>query len=129
MTEGLALSLDPAQLEGLADLIAERLAEQTRTSGLVDARAVARFLSVEESYVYEHAAELGARRLGTGPKARLRFSLRDVDERVSCLRSRESTAQEVASAKASRRRRTSPLGTSVPLLPIRGQKGPRKAVP
>jgi hypothetical protein len=35
----------------------------------------AAYLAVEESYVYEQAAELGARRLGLGPKPRLRFSL------------------------------------------------------
>src|SRR5690242_13253040 len=44
---------------------------------------VAGYLAVDRSYVYEHADELGARRLGTGPKARLRFALEDVDRAIA----------------------------------------------
>jgi hypothetical protein len=50
---------------------------------LVDARSLAAYLGVGVSWVYEHADELGARRLGSGPKARLRFSLEEVDERLT----------------------------------------------
>jgi excisionase family DNA binding protein len=42
-------------------------------SRLLTPAELAEYLSVERSYVYEHASELGAIRLGTGPKARLRF--------------------------------------------------------
>jgi hypothetical protein len=57
---------------------------------LVDVRELATYLSVEPSWVYEHAAELGARRLGTRPKARRRFDLAEVDERLrACPGSRE----------------------------------------
>lgn len=48
---------------------------------LVDAVTVAAYLRVSRGYVYEHADELGCRRLGSGPRARLRFSLAEVDER------------------------------------------------
>ena len=37
-------------------------------TSLVDARALAEYLGVSVGYVYEHAAELGARRLGSGPR-------------------------------------------------------------
>jgi len=89
--------------------------------GFVDAQAVADYLGVTRSYIYEHAVELGARRLGTGPKARLRFSLEDVEAAVSCSQSRGPVEAEIGTATPSRRRRRqSDSGTSVPLLPIRG---------
>ena len=92
---------------------------------LVDARTVADYLGVSVAYVYEHADELGARRLGDGPKARLRFSLEEVDLRLTvCPASRESelSGSGVAQPK-SRRRRSSGLGSGVELLPIRGSGG------
>ena len=46
-------------------------------------------LMVEASFVYEHAVELGAMRLGSGPRARLRFDLEDV---VAPPRARDSGA-------------------------------------
>jgi hypothetical protein len=90
---------------------------------LVDAVRVAEHLGVSRDFVYEHAVELGARRLGSGPRARLRFDLAEVDSRLtSCSRSRGS--EEAGSRtveRVRRRRRTSGLGTSVPLLPIRAR--------
>jgi hypothetical protein len=78
-------------------------------------------LQVEPSFIYSHAAELGAMRLGTGPRARLRFDLEDVKRRISCQTGRESVEPDAASQAASRRRRRRSMGTNVPLLPIRGQ--------
>jgi hypothetical protein len=90
---------------------------------LVDAATVARYLGVERSYVYEHAVELGARRLGTGPKARLRFSLAEIDERISCSTGRGSESDvSPAPVPIRRRRGRRDLGTSVRLLPIRGRR-------
>ena len=81
------------------------------------AREVAAHLGVETSYVYEHAAKLGARRLGTGPKARLRFRLALVDEALLPL---TQPSDGPSRPRARRRRRASrPAGTHVPLLPIR----------
>ena len=93
---------------------------------LIDAAAVAEYLAVERSWVYEHADELNARRLGSGPKARLRFSLEDVDRALTpCFTSKGSeTSVSPAPMRISRGRRTSGLGTSVVLLPIRGGEGP-----
>jgi hypothetical protein len=89
---------------------------------LVDAQAVADYLDVERGWVYAHADSLGVRRLGTGPRARLRFSLAEVDERLSaCLAGRESTVADPAPAAASPPRRRRRMGTSVELLPIRGR--------
>jgi hypothetical protein len=89
---------------------------------LVGVRELAEYLSVAPSYVYEHADQLGARRLGTGPKPRLRFSLSEVDERLSaCSASRQSDEPISAPQAASRRRARPALGTNVELLPIRGR--------
>lgn len=91
---------------------------------LVDAARVAAYLGVSRDYVYEHAGELGARRLGSGPRARLRFDLAEVDRRLtSCAPGRGSEAAESRTVERnSRRRRASSLGTSVPLLPIKGRE-------
>ena len=90
--------------------------------GLVDALEVANYLGVDRSWVYEHADELGARRLGNGPRARLRFSLAEVDERLSaCSAGRESATPEPAPRGALRPRRRRRMGTTGELLPIRGR--------
>jgi hypothetical protein len=75
----------------LAEAIARRVVELLRTeetpphSGrLVDAATLARELGVERDWVYAHADELGAVRLG-GPKGRLRFDRREVDERLRAI--------------------------------------------
>lgn len=116
------MTLDPEQLEQLADLVAERVSLPAARSPLVGVREVAAYLAVDPSWVYAHAAELGARRLGSGPRAPLRFSLADVDAGLSlCPPCSESRRAEVTANAASRRRRRNRSGTSVTLLPVRGQ--------
>jgi hypothetical protein len=91
---------------------------------LLTPNELAAFLVVDRSYVYEHADELGALRLGAGPKARLRFDLEDVKRRLgatSCWVSRESDDAEPAIRAVKGRRRRRRAGTSVQLLPIRGR--------
>jgi len=72
-----AVRLADDQLEQLADMIAERLAARSQhdapADGLLDAGQLARKLGVSVSYVRAHASELGAIRIGTGPKPRVRF--------------------------------------------------------
>jgi hypothetical protein len=71
--------LTDGDVEAIAEATAMRLAEMVGaapgTFALVDARQLARDLGVSLDYVYAHAAELGAMRLGSGPKARIRFDL------------------------------------------------------
>jgi hypothetical protein len=89
--------------------------------GLVDAAVVAGYLGVERGWVYEHSDELAVRRLGVGPRARLRFSLEEVDRVLTgCTAGRKSEAPEPVPSVSSRRRRQTSSGTSVELLPIRG---------
>ncbi|MGE5281803.1 MAG: helix-turn-helix domain-containing protein [Chloroflexota bacterium] len=49
---------------------------------LLTAAEVARWWGVDRSWVYNHAAELGARRLGSGRRPRLRFDPDEVAERL-----------------------------------------------
>jgi hypothetical protein len=71
--------LTDGDVEAIAEATATRLAEIVSaapgTFALVDARQLARDLGVSLDYVYAHATELGAMRLGSGPKARIRFDL------------------------------------------------------
>jgi hypothetical protein len=67
-------------LDRLAEEVARRLAARLgglmpgQTEALVDAAEIARIYGKTRSWVYEHAGELGAVRLGNGPRPRLAFS-------------------------------------------------------
>lgn len=89
----------------------------------LDADGVARLLNVERDFVYRHAARLGARRLGDGSRARLRFRLADVEAAFPCVTSKGSPATEPRASKPRTRQSASAgFGTDVPLLPIGGVK-------
>lgn len=80
-TERARDGLDNAHVEALAKRVVELLRADDPESAarrLVDAATLAAELGVERSWVYEHANELHPIRLGTGPKARLRFDVRIV---------------------------------------------------
>jgi hypothetical protein len=103
----------------LADLIVERL--ETRhldPPRWVGADRVADHLGVEVSYVYEHANELDARRLGSGPRARLRVRL-DLVDAALLRKDRAAEPPRPRGITARRRRRSRGPSTHVPLLPIR----------
>jgi hypothetical protein len=90
---------------------------------MLDALDVAAHVGADRAWVYEHRDELGARQLGSGPKARLRFSLEDVDRAIACFVSRESEQSLGGVVEPVRRRRHGrALGTTVALLPVRGQE-------
>lgn len=73
------MRLEEADIEAIASRVVELLSRQADTPSvrLVDAAQLASVLAVERDWVYEHARELGAIRLG-GPHGRLRFDLRQV---------------------------------------------------
>ena len=68
--------LDPQAVEAIARRVVEIL-ERRGLKGreLVDAAELARRFGIERSWVYSHAIELGAVKLGQGSKPRLRFDL------------------------------------------------------
>ncbi len=103
----------------LVDAIAERVVEMLSADGarsgrgLVSAAEVARELNVGRQWVYEHAEELGARRLGDGPRGRLRFDLETVRAASVCLISKHSQGQN-ASAGAESAAAPEPRGRRLP---------------
>src|SRR4051812_14056174 len=76
------MTLDAEDIEAIARRVAEFVGP---AGGLVDAKSVAAALQVERDWVYAHARELGVMRLGGGPKARLRFDLAEVRQRMAAL--------------------------------------------
>jgi hypothetical protein len=77
------VKLDPGEAERIASLVAAALRREPPPRFL-DAAATARILGVERDWVYEHAEELGAIRLG-GVRGRLRFDARRVCERFEVV--------------------------------------------
>jgi hypothetical protein len=70
----IAAAVAPTVARTVTEHILELL-DDRQTAGLVDAVGLADALGVDRSWVYEHADQLGAIRLGTGPRPRLRFEL------------------------------------------------------
>lgn len=86
---------------------------------LVDASVLAGVLGVSRAFVYEHSEELGAVRLGAGPRARLRFSPdRALERLTSCSGSRGSSAPQAPQPSAPRRRTSRATLPAAQLLPI-----------
>lgn len=88
----LADRLSAIVVERVLELIREE-ALSARTSGpptWIDAQEVARRLGVTREWVYEHAGELGAAKIGNGPRPRLRFPPRLVEDRAADAHNRTS---------------------------------------
>lgn len=109
-----AIRLDEASVEAVAHRVAELLRGESTAGELVDVAEVARRFNVSRDYVYEHAAELGAVRLGGGPRARLRFDLETVAERLG--------ASAESPPRLARPRRRGAKAPGAELLPVRGSK-------
>jgi hypothetical protein len=91
--------LTDEQLDALADRITERLrVAPAADAGLVDARQLAARLGVARSFVYQHAAELGGKRISK--RGRLRFDL------AEAMATFAASELEAPSPKPRRRRRT-----------------------
>jgi hypothetical protein len=120
---------DDDALDRLADLLAERLAVRlsglapARAEPLVDAAEIARLNGKTRSWVYEHAGELGAVRLGSGRRPRLGFSparvaaaLEKVDEPAPMK------LPQIATPRRGRRPRTDRTPSGAELLRVRGHE-------
>jgi predicted DNA-binding transcriptional regulator AlpA len=123
VVEVMRVDLDPSVIAAIADRLSDavvaRVVEAMRVEGLIaearpandwlDAQEVARRLGVCREWVYEHAEQLGASRIGTGPRPRLRFPPQVLD-----LPRGNSTSPQAAT------RSTSPRGRTNGLIPIHG---------
>jgi hypothetical protein len=111
--------LHPADVEMIADRVAAKILAEFRSTdpsppatGLLDAKQLATKLNVSAGWIYEHANELGAQRLGTGSKPRLRFDQRIAEPAIAGIGTQAAPV---------RQRRRERINTSdVPLLPIAG---------
>jgi hypothetical protein len=106
-------------VERIGDAIVERVVKAITAEGLdarltpkpkvwLDAREAANRLGVTREWVYEHANELGATRIGSGPRPRLRFPAELLDRKAQASRPH---GEDAAHAKP----RSKPAG----LIPIR----------
>jgi hypothetical protein len=118
---------DDAALDLLADLLVDRLAARLgglmpeRVEPLVDAVEIARLFGRTRSWVYEHAGELGAVRLGSGPRPRLGFSPGRVAAHFEqASKPTPVTVPRPAQTRRTRRRRADRTASGAELLRIRG---------
>jgi AraC-like DNA-binding protein len=119
------IRLDPESVEAIAVRVAELLREEAPSDArLLPASEVARRFGLSRDYLYRHAEELGAVRVGDGKRPRLRFDPEVVAERLSARSIRRGSEPRKARPKAKprRARRTGPRSGPA-LLPIRPTKG------
>ncbi len=116
-----AAELTPHAIEQIAQRVAQLLHERSDTSSqpaqLLDAAQLATHLGVTRTWVYEHAHQLGAIRLGTGTKARLRFDLDTATNAIERLQEKPSPDPMKSESPRLGRPRSRQQAT-VPLLPI-----------
>jgi hypothetical protein len=121
--ERLPASGEDHPLERLVELLAGRVAERLAPliasgapglpEGLVDAHEIARRMGRSRWWVYEHAGELGAFRLGHGPRARLGFSPERAEAYLKAAADVRAPVPSPPRARPKRRRSTR---TTVELL-------------
>jgi len=117
------IKLDPQAVEAVARKVVELLeARGVQQRALVDAAELARLFGIERSWVYTHAIELGAVKLGNGKKPRLRF---DPEIAVRVLRKVGDGMEADPPARSGERAdRPRVEERRAKLLPIRGDDDP-----
>lgn len=115
------IKLDPPTVEAIARRVVEILERRgLQSRELVDAAELARRFGIERSWVYSHAIELGAVKLGSGPKPRLRFDPQ-IAARVLRKAGERMAADPPARSGKRADRPSAGGGSEVQLLPIRGE--------
>lgn len=104
------VQLAPESIEAIAQRVAE-LVRDPETVQFIDAEEVAHRFGVSREWVYAHAEELGAVRVGEGPRPRLRFDVKKVSERFGSLAGSREPQRENRSAVR--------WGGDLELLPIK----------
>jgi hypothetical protein len=105
--------LQPDDIEAIARRVADLLGDApAHRPQYLDTAAVARMLNASEEWVREHAAELGAVRLGDSPRGPLRFDPAQVTDAIESRR--------LARSRATTQRRPGPPRSHarVKLLPL-----------
>lgn len=125
MARHVAVDLTPQAVEQVATRVAQLLHRQqedrerqrvSEPTGMLTVSELAQHLHLNRAWVYEHADELGAIRLGDGPKARLRFDLHTAKTALG----RHQAGQAPVPAGSKTRRPTRPSATDdAQLLEVR----------
>jgi hypothetical protein len=112
------MRLDPSDIEAIARRVAELTADQWAEPKVryLDAAQLARILGVEPDWVYAHARQLGAIRLG-GPTGRLRFDIHYVKRTLASPPPDTPAGRSTDGRSCGRARRRSRPATHVDLLP------------
>lgn len=119
--ESARIKLDPQAVEAIARRVVEILERRgAQQRDLVDAAELARRFGIERSWVYSHAIELGAVKLGDGSKPRLRFDPQ-IAARVLRKAGEGSAADPPARSGERAGQPQRGRGSEVPLLPFDGQ--------
>lgn len=113
------MNLDHEDVEAIARRVAELLVPVE--VGLTDARGLAQQLGVTREWVYANATKLGAVRLGTGPKARLRFDVQRARDSVVALSEEAQAPPQRLTRRRGRSLNASGLAPGAQLL--RGRSG------
>jgi hypothetical protein len=110
--------LDPADIEAIASRVAELTAGQRAEPAVryVDAAQLARIFGVEPDWVYAHASQLDAIRLG-GPKGRLRFDVQRATRALVAPPPGAPTGRPADKRSCERARRRSHPAPRLDLLP------------
>ena len=134
-----AAEITPQAIEQIAQRVAQLLSHELQPADatdeatgvlnppevkppLVDAATVAVALGVSRVFVYDHAYELGGRRIGNGPRGRLRFDLEEARQGWTghSINKESQLPKPPTSTGNARRRRRRRSGSDLELLPIRG---------
>ena len=113
--------LHPDDVAAIARQVAALLRDEPQAPRLMTAEQVAERFGVTAAWVRAHAVELGALRLGDGPRPRLRFNADTVgDALTACCAHRAPTAPELpVSTTETVGRGARRAGTASGSLPVR----------
>jgi hypothetical protein len=116
------MTLDPEDLAAIRAMMLELLSDSRPPAPWLDVKGAAAMFNVGDDWVYRHAAELGARKVGN----RLRFKITDLEAAAPCLGSwRPPQAATPLPTPKAAGRPTRRMGAQPPLLPILGAEVPR----
>ena len=120
MSAELSGEADPGFVDAVARRVVELLREEgaiSRGPRLLTVAAVSQEFGVSTDWVYANAGRLGAIRLGSGPRARLRFDRATIADRIAKVASHGARDR---SSQRGKRRRGTREGAGGDLLPILG---------